>query len=293
MSRITIGVLKKQGKQADSPCSSSRGRLCEVGMHTLNRGLVEQHVAVYGRRDAHWMASWRVESLDVWTTLTLTVGQGQQDAMSYSSVHNSIAQRGETTIVGDFKWQRRNRAWPTSATIHLLVTKIVKGGPPILGETKVIFERETRISTYHILYTRRNHIYIEQSFFFRFYSFLDSTSIFVLDIILDRKVFEKWTGSTSGCERYDKSVNLIRGTTRSRGREYSLLGEARVNRVWESTRATLHGAKEEKRRGRVGRRWTWFVCIPRPWSGRQSSMEIIVAHGARCPSSTNLSLFPV
>lgn len=81
--------------------------LCEVGVHTLNRGLVEQHVAVYGRRDAHWMASWRrAESLDVWTTLTLTVGQGQQDAMPYSSVHNSIEQQERRfLIVADFKWQ--------------------------------------------------------------------------------------------------------------------------------------------------------------------------------------------
>lgn len=61
-----------------------------------------------------------------------------------------------------------------------------------------------------------------------------------------------------------------------------LVVEARVNRVGESTHA---------RDGRVGRRWTRFVCIPRPWGGRQSSMEIIVAHGARCPSSTDLSLF--
>ena len=34
-----------------------------------------------------WQA--RVESLDVWTTLTLTVRQGQRDATPYSSVHNS------------------------------------------------------------------------------------------------------------------------------------------------------------------------------------------------------------
>lgn len=49
-------------------------------------------------------------------------------------------------------------------------------------------------------------------------------------------------------------------------------------------------AKEEDASPRRTR-WTWFVCIPRPWSGRQSSMKIIVAHGAQCPSSTNLSLF--
>lgn len=90
-------------------------------MHTLNRGLVEQHVAVYGRRDAHWMASWRAESLDVWTTLTLTVGQGQQDAMPYSSVHNSTAReerddsRSSPILNGG-----QNRAWPTSASTPLI-----------------------------------------------------------------------------------------------------------------------------------------------------------------------------
>lgn len=58
-------------------------------------------------------------------------------------------------------------------------------------------------------------------------------------------------------------MNLIRGT-RSRGiEEYSVVG-ARVNRVRESTRATLHGAKEEKL-ARQGRATGWpsldMVCL--------------------------------
>lgn len=134
-------------------------------MHTLNRGLVEQHVAVYGRRDAHWMASWRAESLDVWTTLTLTVGQGQQDAMPYSSVHNSTAReerddsRSSPILNGG-----QNRAWPTSASTPLIRSRYDtrERGRSRMKPRLLLFQRKNNyIYTYPRLFVRNRRYRIE------------------------------------------------------------------------------------------------------------------------------------
>ena len=271
-------------------------------MHTLNRGLVEQHVAVYGKRDAHWMASLesrvtgRVDDpdLDCWTRTAMP---------QYSSVHNSIAQgekRDDPRSSPIFKWRTEldlHRPRPHSSA--LVTIRSWKGS--ILDETKIIVPTRKRsyIYTYRSLKSYSRNVahlhWIQSSILLRQQNCIKFPRDYFRIICCDLgEGFPKKKMKRGERIGYDKSVNLIRGT-RSWGDWRVLVVGAR--RVWtelERVHAPRRRERGETRARDAGRVWwTWFVCIPRPWGGRQSSMEIIVAHGARCPSSTDLSLFPV
>lgn len=194
-----------------------------------------------------------------------------------------------------------DRAWPTSASTPFIRSRydpLVKGVD--LGRDENYRSNEKTIiyihvSFFKIIFTKRLYwilslILLRQQNYIKFPR--DYFRIICCDL---GEGFPKKKKMKRG-ERigYDKSVNLIRGT-RSWGDWRVLVVGAR--RVWtelERVHAPRRRERGETRARDAGRVWwTWFVCIPRPWGGRQSSMEIIVAHGARCPSSTDLSLFPV
>lgn len=209
-------------------------------MHTLNRGLVEQHVAVYGRRDAHWMASWRAESLDVWTTLTLTVGQGQQDAMPYSSVHNSTAReerddsRSSPILNGG-----QNRAWPTSASTPLIRSRY---------DTR---ERgRSRMKPRLLLFQRKNN-YIYIHIVDRLYEIDVIVSSSILDDLFSTRLSSNILSHATGIwEAFPQKMNLIRGT-RSRGLKNISRGRDACEPSW----------REYARQGRTGWPSLDTVCL--------------------------------
>lgn len=193
-----------------------------------------------------------------------------------------------------------DRAWPTSASTPFIRSRydpLVKGVD--LGRDENYRSNEKTIiyihvSFFKIIFTKRLYwilslILLRQQNYIKFPR--DYFRIICCDLGEGFPKKKMKRGERIG---YDKSVNLIRGT-RSWGDWRVLVVEAR--RVWtelERVHAPRRRERGETRARDAGRVWwTWFVCIPRPWGGRQSSMEIIVAHGARCPSSTDLSLFPV
>lgn len=240
-------------------------------MHTLNRGLVEQHVAVYGRRDAHWMASLesrvtgRVDDpdLDCWTRTAMP---------QYSSVHNSNAQgekRDDPRSSPIFKWRTEldlHRPRPHSSA--LVTIRSWKGS--ILDETKIIVPTRKRsyIYTYRSLKSYSRNVahlhWIQSSILLRQQNCIKFPRDYFRIICCDLgEGFPKKKMKRGERIGYDKSVNLIRGT-RSWGDWRVLVVGAR--RVWtelERVHAPRRRERGETRARDAGRVWPSvdMVCL--------------------------------